>query len=435
MPPFVHPRMPVLLATLFLAAALGCAREQAREGVTIRMWAMGREGEVVGELLPDFEREHPGVHVVVQQIPWSAAHEKLLTAHVGHSTPDVAQLGNSWIPEFAALNAVEPLDRFLAGSASTPQEAFFPGIWETNVVDQVTYGLPWYVDTRVLFYRKDLLRRAGYDAMPTTWAEWRRSMERIKAQVGPDRFAIFLPLNEWNPPFVLAASAGSSLLNAEGTRGAFQEPAFRRGFEFYLALFRDHLAPPINDNGIANLYQEFERGFFAMYITGPWNIGEFRRRLSPAMQDAWATAPLPGPDGAASGLSMAGGSSLVVFRGSQHKAEGWMLLEYLARPEVQARFYRLTGDLPARREAWTDSTLVADPAILAFGEQLQRVAPAPRVPEWEQITMKIRERVESVVMGGVSADSALAGLDRDADRILEKRRWLVTRAHTKGAPR
>lgn len=425
----------VLVLALGLASLWGCAREPARDGVTLRMWAMGREGEVVGELLTEFEREHPGVHVEVQQIPWSAAHEKLLTAHVGHSTPDVAQLGNSWIPEFSALNAVEPLDAFLARSPATPKEAFFTGIWETNVVDSVTYGLPWYVDTRVLFYRKDLLKQAGYDSMPTTWAEWRRAMERIKAQVGPDRFAIFLPLNEWNPPFVLAASAGSSLLSADGTRGAFQEPAFRRAFEFYLALFRDHLAPPINDNGIANLYQEFERGFFAMYITGPWNIGEFRRRLSPAMQDAWATAPLPGPDGAASGLSMAGGSSLVVFRGSKHKPESWMLLEYLARPEVQARFYRLTGDLPARREAWTDSTLVADPAILAFGEQLQRVAPAPRVPEWEQITMKIRERVETVVMGGASADSALAGLDRDADRILEKRRWMVRRAQGKGATR
>lgn len=424
-----------LLLLLILVSAWGCSRERVRGGVTLRMWAMGREGEVVGELLTEFEREHPGVHVVVQQIPWSAAHEKLLTAHVGHSTPDVAQLGNSWIPEFVALNAVEPLDAFLAKSPSTPQAAFFPGIWETNVVDHVTYGLPWYVDTRVLFYRKDLLQQAGYDSMPTTWAEWRRAMERIKAQVGPDRFAIFLPLNEWNPPFVLAASAGSSLLSADGTRGAFQEPAFRRAFEFYLALFRDGLAPPINDNGIANLYQEFERGFFAMYITGPWNIGEFRRRLSPAIQGAWATAPLPGPDGAASGLSMAGGSSLVVFRGSKHKAESWMLLEFLARPEIQARFYRLTGDLPARRESWTDSTLVADPAILAFGEQLQRVAPAPRVPEWEQITVKIRERVETVVMGGASADSALAGLDRDADRILEKRRWLVTRAQIKGTTR
>src|SRR5262249_18273361 len=97
---------------LLLAAALGgCGTHES--GVTIRFWAMGREGEVVQELVHDFERENPGVHVEVQQIPWTAAHEKLLTAHVGGSTPDLGQLGNTWIPEFTALHALHPLDRFL----------------------------------------------------------------------------------------------------------------------------------------------------------------------------------------------------------------------------------------------------------------------------------------------------------------------------------
>ena len=85
---------------LALAFALGaCAPRQE----TVTFWAMGREGEVVTELLPEFERAHPGVKVVVQQLPWSAAHEKLLTAFAGDATPDVAQMGNTWIPEMAAL--------------------------------------------------------------------------------------------------------------------------------------------------------------------------------------------------------------------------------------------------------------------------------------------------------------------------------------------
>ena len=88
-----------------------------------------------------------------------------------------------------------------------------------------------------------------------------------------------------------------------------------------------------------------------MYITGPWNIGEFRRRLPAAMQQAWTTAPLPGPTGPASGVSVAGGCSLVVFRGSLHRALAWELMRFLSRPDVQVRFYTLTGDLPARREA------------------------------------------------------------------------------------
>ena len=66
---------------------------------------MGREGEVLSDLVPAFEEEHPGIRVQVQQIPWSAAHEKLLTAFVGDATPDIAMLGNTWVPEFVALGA------------------------------------------------------------------------------------------------------------------------------------------------------------------------------------------------------------------------------------------------------------------------------------------------------------------------------------------
>ena len=103
---------------LIATASLLSACERATPGVTtVRFWAMGREGEVVTALVPEFERTHPGIRVVVQQLPWTAAHEKLLTAFAGDSTPDIAQLGNTWLPEFVALRALTPLDARLAGSS------------------------------------------------------------------------------------------------------------------------------------------------------------------------------------------------------------------------------------------------------------------------------------------------------------------------------
>jgi len=411
-------------AVMFAVAAGGCARGGGGT-VTLRFWAMGREGEVVTELVRDFEREHPGIRVEVQQIPWSAAHEKLLTGYVGGSTPDVTQLGNTWIAEFSALNALEPLDRRIAASADIADSSYFPGILETNVVDGVTYGVPWYVDTRVLFYRKDLLARAGYRTMPRTWDEWIAAMHAIKRVMGDDRYAIFLPTNEFMQPVIFGLQNGSPLLGAHGTRGAFAEPAFRRAFDFYVEMFRDGLAPPIGNAEIANMYQEFARGYFAMVITGPWNLGEFERRLPDSLQDAWGTAPLPGPDGP--GASIAGGSSLVLMRGSKHKEAAWQLIEFLSRPEQQLRFWKLTGDLPARIEAWRDSALVTDPRVAAFGDQLERAAPAPRVPEWEQIANLLQDRAEAVIRGAVPLDTALVDFDRDVNRLLEKRRWMMER--------
>jgi multiple sugar transport system substrate-binding protein len=411
------------VAALALLGIGGCGRS-ASEGVTLRFWAMGREGEVVQELVRDFEREHPGIRVRVQQIPWSAAHEKLLTAFVGEATPDLAQLGNTWISEFAALRALEPLGPHLGGAVADSD--YFAGIWDTNVVDGEPYGVPWYVDTRVLFYRRDLFGRAGYATMPGTWSEFRTALQRVTR---PGRYGVFLPLNEFEPLLVLGLGAGSHFLADNGTRGAFSAPEFRRAFDFYVGLYRDGLAPPMRNNEISNLYQEFARGYFAAYITGPWNLGEFASRLPDSLQDAWATAPMPGPDGPASGASLAGGASLVVFRGSRHKAEAWQLVEFLSRPDQQLRFYHLTGDLPARREAWRDTSLTRDPRIRAFGEQLGRTVATPMVPEWELISNRLRDYAERVVRGGERPDSTLAELDREVDRLLEKRRWLVTRAH------
>jgi multiple sugar transport system substrate-binding protein len=418
-------RLPfLLLAGLLLS--LSC-RPSDHGGTVVRFWAMGREGEVVADLVRDFERQNPDIRVDLQQIPWSAAHEKLLTAHVGRATPDIAQLGNTWIAEFVALRSLEPLGAWIAGSREVRPAAFFPGIWATNVVDGQPYGVPWYVDTRLIFYRKDILARAGYAAMPTSWARWLEAMRAVKATVGKDRFAIFLPLNEWTQPMILGLQAGSPLLADHDTRGAFGGPAFRKAFAFYVDLFREGLAPPVANTEVANLYQEFERGYFAMYITGPWNIGEFRRRLPASLQNSWATAPLPGPTGGESGLSMAGGSSLVLFRASRHKRAAWRLVEFLSRPDQQARFYRLCGDLPARQDAWADSSLAGDANLLAFRRQLERVAPWPMVPEWEQIAIRLQEQTERAVRGGASPDSVLSDFDRDVDRILEKRRWLVAR--------
>jgi multiple sugar transport system substrate-binding protein len=416
-------------ATLALAAfaAAACQRGGDDAQVTLRLWAMGREGEDVRQLIREFERQNPGVRVRVQQMPWTAAHEKLLTAHVGESTPDVSQLGNTWVPEFAALGALEPLGPWVARSAATQVSDFFPGIWATNTVDDTLFGVPWYVDTRVLFYRSDILARAGYRSPPTTWQEWATAMERIKAQGGKNRYPILLPVEEWAQPVIFGLQNGASLLRDGGRYAAFSDPRFREAFDFYMSLYHRGLAPTVASQQVANVFQEFASGGIAMWITGPWNIGELRKRLPPALQNSWATTPLPAPRPPGPGASTAGGSSLVIFRGSRHKQEAWKLIEFLTASEQQRRFFHITGDLPARESAWRDSALAGDPHARAFLEQLRRVQPTPKVPEWEQIATRVAQAAEQVARGRRSTDAALADLDRDVNAMLEKRRWMLAR--------
>ena len=404
-----------------------CTRDRQEP---LRFWAMGREAEVVAELIPEFERE-TGIDVEIQQIPWTAAHEKLLTAFAAQALPDVCQLGNTWLPEFAALGVLEPLQPFVDASSVVDPDDFFPGIWDTSVIDGQLLGIPWYVDTRLLFYRKDLLREAGVQRPPRTWAEWEQAMAAVKAHVGPDRYAILMPLNEFEQQLSFALQQDDPLLRDHGTRGNFQSPGFRRALAFYANMFEQGWAPKMSETQISNVWDEFFNGFYAFYLSGPWNIREFRKRQPPGLEGQWGTMPLPGPDGPGAGI--AGGTSLVIFRDSPRQQQAWKLIEFLSRPDIQQRFHAMIGDLPPRRSTWEHPALAQDEFARAFRDQLERVKPTPKVLEWERIVQEMRIATERVVRGGQPQDQALAELDRRVDAILEKRRWMYERDHADAA--
>ncbi len=402
-------------------ALAGCTRSSSR---TLRFWAMGREGEVVGELLADFAREHPGQRVRVEQLPWTAAHEKLLTAFAGDATPDLAQLGNTWIAEFATLNALEPLQPWLDADRSIDPADSFEGIWRTNLIDNVLVGLPWYVDTRLLFYRRDLFARAGVQTMPDTWAGFSAALDALQRAGTPH--PLLRPGNEYEPLLALALQQDEPLLRDSGRYGNFRGAGFRRALAFYMERFTSGHAPSITGGDIANLWQEFGRGTFAAFISGPWNSAELDRRLPAPLHASWATAPLPGPHGP--GASTAGGSSLVVFRRSPHAADAMKLLSYLSRPEVQLRFYALTGDMPPRRSAWSAPSLAGDTRARAFAVQLERAKPSPAVPEWERIAQEMQLVATRAVAERWSIERAATTLDARVDAFLAKRRWMLERA-------
>jgi multiple sugar transport system substrate-binding protein len=421
------------LAAALIVVAAACGEPGGT--TTLRFWAMGREGEVVAALIPEFERLHPGLRVDVQQLPWTSAHEKLLTAFVGDATPDLAQLGNTWLPELAALGALAPLDREVAAGSIVRPADYFPGIWETNQVDGALYGVPWYVDTRLVFYRRDLFAAVGLAAPPASWPAWLDALRAIKARAGAGRFAILLPLDEFEQLTALALQQDEPLLRDGGRWGNFSAAGFRRALTFYLQMFVEQLAPVVTQVQVSNPWDELARGYFACFLHGPWSIGELKRRLPAAQQALWATAPLPGPAGP--GASIAGGSSLVVFRSAAHPRAAWQLIEYLSRPEVQRRFYALTGDLPPRRSSWDDPQLADDPHVAAFRDQLERVRRTPPVPEWERIATELRfvseraaRRVSPATTPAALAaivEAAATELDARADQILDKRRWMLAR--------
>src|SRR5205085_5795656 len=199
-----------------------------------------------------------------------------------------------------------------------------------NRIDGRLVALPWYVDTRILFYRRDLLAAAGVAHAPRTWDEWQGAMQAVRKQDSGNRYGVFLPIDEWQTPVLLALGIHASLLRENDGRGNFESDEVRRAFGFYTGLFSKGLAPRGSDAQLANLYREFAEGYFAFLVTGPWNLAEMKHRLPPELDSAWTTAPVPAPeDASATGISISGGASLAVSSASARKDGAWQLVRYL----------------------------------------------------------------------------------------------------------
>ena len=112
---------------------------------TIEVWAMGTEGEVLQDFSAAFEEANPDATVEVTAVPWESAHDKLAGAIASGETPDVSLIGTTWMGEFAEAGGLMPTPENLVD-----EEDFFPGAWASTEVGGTSYGVPWYVETRVL---------------------------------------------------------------------------------------------------------------------------------------------------------------------------------------------------------------------------------------------------------------------------------------------
>jgi multiple sugar transport system substrate-binding protein len=214
----------------FILLISSCANKNENQ-IIIKFWAMGTEAEYVIKLVPEFEKRNPNIKVLVQAIPWTAAQEKLITAFASDNTPDACQLGNTWVPQFATLDAIIKLDDFITASTIIEREKYFEGIWDTNVLDSIVYGIPWYIDTRLMFYRKDIFEKVGYSQPPKSWEELYDLSKKIKSLYPEEeKYAIYLPTNEWSQFIIFGLQNKAVLLKENNSQGNFSSDEFKEAF-------------------------------------------------------------------------------------------------------------------------------------------------------------------------------------------------------------
>ena len=397
-----------------------CSSKKALDNHSLEIWGMGVEGECLKDIIDIFEEENPEIEVTVQSIPWGQAHEKLITAVAGDMAPDISQLGTTWIPEFTALDVLEPLNAYIQNSKEISQDKYFKGSWETGSINDEIYGIPWYVDTRVLFYRKDLLKEAGYDHPPRTWDELKEITRKltVKDEKGKNiRCGITLPVLDAKTLVMFMWSNGGDVLSEDGEEVVINSQENRETLDFYASFFKEGLSPRVSKGGI-ELYNNFKSGFTPMFIGGPWMLKELDTRV-PEIAGKWDVAVMPMKKTA---TSFVGGSNLCIFKDSKNKQAAWEFIEFMSRPDIQIQWYKLTTDLPTRLEAWENDYFADKEKIKVFGRQLFDTKSPPRIQKWEEIAGAINLQMEKAILGKSSSEKVFQELEEKIGKILSKRR-------------
>ncbi|UAL53240.1 MULTISPECIES: sugar ABC transporter substrate-binding protein [Metabacillus] len=404
-----------VLGTLLVSGTLaGCSSNSASsDKTTITVWGMGEEAKSLPKIADEFEKENPKIDVKVQAIPWDTAHDKLLTAVASKKGPDVLQMGTTWIPEFASANALMDLTPHIKDYPELDPAKYYEGSVETTKFEDKTVGVPWYIDTRVLYYRTDLLKEAGYNEAPKTWNELQDAAKKLSER-GKGKYGISLDIKEQSLAFMFARQNGSTLLD-EQNKPLFNEPEFTEAVEYLNGFFKNGSAPK-DELGIDIIQGFRDDGILPMFISGPWMI-KLINDQAPELEGKWATAVLPAKE---NNISALGGSNLSIFEHTKNKDASLKFLAYMSKPETQLKWMEMTNSLPSTKAAWEDESLKENPLYKTFGEQMKHSQSMPVMKEWEKIAQTYLSTFEKIYRGGADVEKELDQFNKKSEEILNK---------------
>ncbi len=377
---------------------------------TIEVWAMGTEGEMLQDFSAAFEEANPEATVEVTAVPWESAHDKLAGAIASGETPDVSLIGTTWMGEFAEAGGLMPTPENLVDEAD-----FFPGAWQSTEVGGTSYGVPWYVETRVLYSRSDLAQQAGWDEAPKTWDELKTFAQDMESKAGAEYGLNLQPgqTGSWQTYLPFAWSDGATLTNEDATEYTLDSPEMAEALDYYTSYFDEGLSPTrLLDPG--ELESGFAKGDYAAFISGPWHAGLVED--AGVKPDQYEVATIPSPDGE-QGSSFVGGGDLAVFNDSDNADSAWKYVQWLSEPETQTAFYEEVGDLPAVQSAWDTGELAEDEQLQVFGTQLETAVSPPAVPTWEQVAGSIDSITEQASKTDLASEEAVAEMQSKAAAI------------------
>jgi multiple sugar transport system substrate-binding protein len=374
----------------------GAAKSDIRPGTTVKLWIMPNgpaPQEDMEAALEPFTAD-TGIKVDVEVVDWGVQLDRIRNAAVSGEGPDVTQAGTTQVPFFAALGGFEDLSSQVEDIGG--EGAYPDGVWQTTQVvgQDGVWSTPWFTEARSIYYRKDVLKKAGVDEATAfeDWDAFRATLEAIKEKVPgiqpfgtPGKKAFDLVHHVM--PFVW--DAGGTELSEDSSKSTINSPEAVEGVQFFADLVKDGLVNPAQlERDGTQVENQFKGGKVAVWMGGPWVLGSIPREEDenwvPAARKNVGLAPMPaGPNGDA--FTFVGGSNLMMFKSSENKNEAWELMKFLSQDQVQTDYASLLGMFPARTEPQQSYGESNGANFEAVFEAIQQGRTYSPIPQWGAI--------------------------------------------------
>ncbi|MFH1756340.1 MAG: extracellular solute-binding protein, partial [Candidatus Latescibacterota bacterium] len=322
------------------------------------------------------------------------------------------ELGSTWVPRFSYSGVLEDLTHIYTAIA----DSFL--MWDSAKWKGRVYGLPWLQGSRVLFYNKELLARAGLDANspPQTWDELLDAAKRIHA-LAPDIYGFGLNLGEryvlYKKFMAFAWGNGGRILGDDGSV-QFNSYENLEALQFYVKLAEYSLKEKqeVFDH-------QFKMGKLGMQVSGAWNIKNYATE-APDLDYGVALVPKPRSD-RGTHASFAGAELLVIFKNSKHKEEALKLARFLqSYPRAKEISLAERSVFPASKRSLWDPSFLGDDKIKVFVRQALTSRSAPAHPGWIEMEDVINRSIEEVLYGRTEPEQALQNAAQKLEVIVKQ---------------
>lgn len=354
-----------------------------------------------------FTAKNPEIKVNLEFVPYEGLHDKTLLALGSGSGYDVVLFDVIWPAEFAGNNVlVDVTDRI------TPEmkEGVLPGAWTTVEYEGRRYGMPWILDTKYLFYNKDILAQAGIAAPPVTWAELAQQAQAIR-----DKGLLEHPI-VWSWAQAEAAICDYTTLVSAfgGTFLADGKPAFQAGggLDALQYMVDSYTSGVTNPNSKEYLEEDVRRVFqngeaaFALNWTYMFNLANDPKESKVAGKVG--VVPAPGMEGKSTVSAVNGSMGLGITSTSQHPDEAWSYITFMTSQETQNAYARLS--LPIWAGSYDDPAVTEgqEELIAAAKTGLAAMYPRPTTPAYQEMSAALQQAIQEALLGQASPADALA---------------------------